>query len=231
MNIRHTVRRALRMSLRRERLMQGLPPRWLPRGGGRRALLAGVPMLLVLLLASPGCVSPLDPDTPRRRIVDVPDVPAPPRRVEARITDIIVFESGLRWQFNADTRVAEASVDTTEARPRVWTRLVLTRGESQVQNVEHLFGLLLRLDSIATPQEQLLVRGNPHRGTGVALIIAAPVTTGVWRYDTLETVTTGAPGMVMTLMPDSSGRVVSCVGHFAIPQRRISLELSYRVQY
>lgn len=231
MNIRRTKRLVLQMPARPERVVHEIPRRGFPQGGGRRALLAGVSVLLVLMLASPGCVSPLDPDTPRRRIVDVPDVPPPPRRVEARITDIMVFESGMRWPFNADTRVAEASIDTTDARRRVWNRLVLTRGESQVQNVEHLFGLLLRLDSIATPQEQLLVRGDPQHGTGVALIIAAPITTGVWRYDTLETVNTGAPGMVMTLMPDSSGRVVTCTGRFVLPQRRISLELSYRVQY
>lgn len=203
--------------------------RKLPGEGQRRVMLVGVLVVVVHLLVSSGCVSPLDPDTPRRRIVDLPDSPVPPPRVEARITDIAVFENGARWVHAEE--VAEAEVDTADGRRTIWNRLVLRRKEAHTQNVEYLHGVLLRLDSIDTPKEQLLVSGNPLRTTGFALILAAPVSSNAWRYDTLHSVVVGGMQLVMSLTADSLSRGLSCSGRVTFLPRRVTLELAYRIRY
>jgi hypothetical protein len=202
---------------------------WLSWGRGRRVMQVGVLVFVVHLLASSGCVSPLDPDTPRRRIVDLPDSPVPPPRIEALITDIAVFEAGQRWVH--DEELAEAEVDTAQGRRTIWNKLVLARKEAHPQNVEFVQGIMLRLDSIVTPQQQLAISGNPLRGTGFALILAAPVSGNTWRYDTLHSVVAGGMQMLMSFDADTPGRGVFCSGRVTFLPRRVTLELLYRIRY
>ncbi len=203
--------------------------RWLPREACVACTRFSVPAFLLLLVLSSGCVSPLDPDTPRRRIVaDVPADPEPPGRVPATIVDIVVYENGVRW--HDLTSGTTASIDTSSH--AVWQRLSVHRSQTDAQNAERVSGLILRLDSISVPREQFVVSGNPRGGTGFAIIVSFAAPNNTRRYDTLFTNSTGTlQTMLLTLAPDSARRSIACSGSVNLPAHRTTIDLFYRVRY
>lgn len=128
---------------------------------------------LACVVAASGCVSPLDPDTPRRRIVAddpiVPDTTARSGWFRATVY-VAATDNGSAWQHHRDSAFAE--VDTSGGRTAVRMRYTGTRLPPYSTGLKMLHRVMLAVDSIAADGAVLALDSDPRAGTGALFQIA-----------------------------------------------------------
>jgi hypothetical protein len=124
-----------------------------------------------IALCVSSCVSPLDPDTPRKKTVvydTVPVHPHAPGRLRAAITVFIVQESAVVWASVLPDTIME--IDTSQSPARIWLRATAIR-QPDFSPGKFIASLSLKADSIAADGVDSDLFGDPRTGTGALFVI------------------------------------------------------------
>lgn len=131
-----------------------------------------VMLAAVLFAATPGCVSPLEPDTPRIRHLLGDTTLVPPAkhgRIPCVITNLVGMQHTGAWTCTFRDSTAEA--DTAAAAPAVWLRCSLASAPPYVMGQKCVAFFTMRVDSIPADGAAMDLFGDPATASGVRFYI------------------------------------------------------------
>jgi hypothetical protein len=141
-----------------------------------RFLLPLIALAAGLAAAVPGCLSPLEPDTPRLRFLLEDTLVTPPaqhHRIPCVITNIVATETGMSWACTIMDSTAEA--DTAAAAPAVWFRLTLQALPPFAMGQHYIASFTVRADSIPADGSLVTLGGDVLRQSGVVFYIGKAI--------------------------------------------------------